>query len=302
MSVALANNQDAVQGSVDSSQNPILKGKHIKDGKEVIEGLIKDVAEEKAKIAEHLTQVMLQMKQSGLGDPLKNLSQNPSWLNFINDSGSDARPTKADDDKNMFMEIFKALNASSKASNMDLAGACRKLLSNNSMTSLIEKTAQSDLADTQKQLNDAYSKYEDAQSHESFWDKIMGWLAPVIAVVVMVVVMAVAVVVAPAIAPVALVGLGVATGLGSGIGLGISFRNQKMKEYTDDEAGAIGQSATATGDLSMKTTMNQNSISKVQLDTQTTSTLEENIENDKASIDSVKKSVVQAMTHIAASN
>lgn len=297
MSVAFncQNTQDPISGD---EKNPLIKGKHVKDAKETLEEIVKDTTEAKAKMAAHLTKIMLEMKQANLGDPLKNLAQNPAWENFISSEPSNLKVTTKFDEMNMYMEIFKALNASSKSSNMDLLGACRQLLSNNNMASLIEKASDQSLADMQKTIRDNNAAYEAAQ-HHSIWDKIASVLT---AVALALVVVAVAVAVAPETAGLGTVALIGAAAASSGIGGYFGF--SKAYNHDDDNKMSEAQirNQQASVDLSYKTTINQNAMGKIQLGQQIATTQEQNEQDNAESINATKKSIVQAMTSLTASN
>lgn len=305
MSVAVANNHDQNQviGLDDQNENPILKGKHTKDGKEELKEIIKATTEAKAKIAEHLTQVMLQIKASGRGDPLKNLSNNPAWQNLVSPDLAPLKIASKSDEMNMYMEIFKALKDSSQASNIAIVGKLGDLMATGKMTAAIEKTSDQALADMQAKIQKAHDDYEYAKEHESFWDKICDVLAPVLAVIVVVVLIAVS----PVTMGLTAAAAGVVAGAlvaGGIVGFTMGYGVPKIRDQGDnsDMGKATGTANTASGDLTYKTQINQAAIARVQLDTQNASASLQNFENDAESIASVKKSVVEALTRAAGSN
>jgi hypothetical protein len=304
MSVAVANNNDQNQviGLNNQNESPFLKGKHAKDGKEVLKEILKDATEAKAKIAEHLTQVMLQLKASGQKDPLKALSTNPAWQNLVSPELIPLKIATKSDEMNMYMLIFKALSASSQASNIGIVGKLNDLLSTGRLTALIEKTSDQDLADMQAKIQKAHDDYEYAKDHESFWDKLCDALAPVLAVVACVVAIAITVALAPETGGLSLALAGLAVGGGVGMAVGMQGKQSATSKYVSDEHNATETMNGAAGDLSYKTQINQAAISRVQVDTQNASASLQNLENDAESIASVKKTVVEAVTRLAGSN
>jgi len=138
MSVVIANQGQSQDISLDDpSKNPILKGKHVKDGKEILAEVVKTTAEAKAKIAGHLTKLMADLKAAGIADPLQNLSKNPAWLNLMSSDLEPMHVATKSDEMNMYMEIFKALALGAKAANIDLASTCKKILTDNGMTKVL---------------------------------------------------------------------------------------------------------------------------------------------------------------------
>jgi hypothetical protein len=304
MSVAIANQGQSQEISLDDpSKNPILKGKHVKDGKEILAEVVKDTAEAKAKIAEHLSKLMTDLKAAGTPGPLQNLSKNPAWQNWISSDLEPMHVSTKSDEINMYMEIFKALALSGKAANIDLASTCKKILTDNGMTKVLELNNEDSLKTMQATFAKNNQAYEDAQ-HQSFWDKLIGI---VVAVCIAVVAVCVTALTAGAAAPVSALGVGLAyaaiigAGVGAGVGAGLTIPKALEAFDTEKKNNATQGNTTAATDMSTKITINSNAMQVAQNTMQADSQQEENVEQNKETFLSVQRNIVNAMAKAAAS-
>jgi len=277
-----------------------LKGKHIKDGKEILAEVVKDTAEAKAKIAAHLTKLMADLKAAGIADPLNNLEKNPAWQNWTSPDLTQVHVSTKSDEMNMYMEIFKALNLSSKSSNINLADECKHMLAQNALQKLIAGSNDSALKDMQNTFAANAKAVADAKSDDSFW----GVFTRVLTDIVVAVIIVAAIAAAPVSGGGSLVGAGLlaATALGTELTSELYIQPKVVDANTVGSAtnDANAKNAQATTDLSAKITMNANSIQVIQNTIQADSQQEQSAESDKEASLSVAKAVIQAMTKSAA--